>query len=149
MKHFFPLALVNAEEVHLVLLMRVQRFPVLRVTAVRRATTYLMTVCLRFCDSWAMINSPESQLLGRERERFCRVCQGIEADWHSRGVPHLLSSHTATLPKEVPVQGQSVRARTLCGFVRVCVCVHSPTPAAPLKPWWGAILAFRHILMEL
>lgn len=68
-------------------------------------------------EQWSTLQSHNSW---DEGERFCRVCQGIEADWHSRGVPHLLSSHTATLPKEVPVQGQSVCA---CAFVCACVCV--------------------------
>lgn len=149
----FSPALVNAGKVHLFLLMHVQRFPVLQVTTLRWATTYLMTVCLRFCDSWAMINSPESQLLGRERAFLPR----LPRDWGRLAQPGCPSF--VIEPYCHPAKrGASPRTKCVCMrffvWVRLCLCVcvlcvHSPTPAAPLKPWWQAILAFRHILMKL
>lgn len=59
-----------------------------------------------------MSNSPESQLLGR-KDDFVASAKGPRR--LAQGVSHLLSSHAATLPKEVPGQGQRVCAR-------VCVC---------------------------
>lgn len=115
-KAFFFLALVNAGKVHLVLLMRVQRFPVLQVTAVRWVTTYLMTVCLRFCDSWAMINSPESQLLGRGRALLPR----LPRDWGRLAQPGCPSF--VIEPYCHPAK-RGASPRTKCVCVRFCVCL--------------------------
>lgn len=92
---------------------------------------------------WFLSNDQLSRVTTPGKKRsFGGVCQGIEAIGTARVS---LICYRAILP---PCQKRCQSKDKVCVRAPAFVCSQSD-PRRTTKPWWQAILASRHILMEL